>query len=426
MTFAKHDTIVDLPRDPPGWAIRALMLSGGLLGAMALVAITAVLPKIETALARGPGDGLLIKQLIGIVSLAMVGGAPLAGVLVDRIGLRPTLVASALVYAAAGTAGLYLNSLPLLLVSRLLLGVAAASVQIVSITLINTRLIGTDRAKWIGWHMAFAMAGTIVVNPIAGLLGEISWRLPFALYGIAMLIVPVALADPAFGRKAVAPTMRAVPPPNRRGGLGWFPVHYALLALFMGGITYVPMIYAPFLLRQHGMESSALIALVLTVDSILGAVMAVLYGRARHYLSAHVAFAISFAATGLGTCVAALSPGVAGVVAGMAIFGFGVGWFIANLLTALAAKVGTAQQGRATGYTKAAHFLSAPLCVLLMEPLSRRFGPQGVMLAVSVTALVLLLVMLARIAETRRRNRDIVVVQDVGVNISAVRPARRP
>lgn len=414
MNLAQDDMTGEPTWDRPGWAIRALMLSGGLLGAMALVAITAVLPKIDTALAHSPGDGLLIKQLVGVVSLAMVAGAPLAGVLVDRIGLRPTLVASVLIYAVAGTAGLYLNSLPLLLGSRLLLGLAAASVQIVSITLINTRLVAAERAKWIGWHMAFAMVGTIIVNPVAGLLGEISWRLPFALYGIAVLFVPVALADPAFGHRVVAhDTLSTAAPSDRRGVLGWFPIHYAALALFIGGITYVPMIYAPFLLRQHGLENSALIALVLTIDSVLGATMAVLYGRARRYLSAHVAFAVSFAATGVGTCVAALSPGVGGVVLGMAIFGFGVGWFIANLLTAMAAKVGSAQQGRATGYTKAAHFLSAPLCVLLMEPMSRRFGPQGVMLTVSVTAFALLVLMLVRIAGTRRRNVGMTVDRDV-------------
>ena len=50
-----------------------------------------------------------------------------------------------------------------------------------------------------------------------------------------------------------------------------------------------------------------------------------------------------------------------------------------------------------------------------MEPLSRRYGPQGVMLAVSATALVLLLVMLARIAGTRRRNEGIAVAHDTAV-----------
>ena len=111
--------------------------------------------------------------------------------------------------------------------------------------------------------------------------------------------------------------------------------------------------------------------------------------------------------TGLGTLVASLSPSIPGIVVGLIIFGFGVGWFISNLMTALAAKVGRAQQGRATGYVKAAHFLSAPVCVVLMEPLSRAYGPQGVMLAVSATALVLLLLMLLRMAQLRRRDHKV-------------------
>jgi MFS family permease len=393
----------------PGWGLSVLMLGGGLLGAMALMAITSVLPKIATALAHGPGDGLLIKQLVGVVSLAMVVGAPLSGLLVDRLGLRPVLVASALLYAVAGTAGLYLNGLPLLLASRLFVGVAAAAIQVTSITLINTRLNPDDRAKWIGWHMATAMIGTIVVHPLAGFLGEFSWRWPFALYAVGLLVVPVALLDPAIGKASPAeePQAQAVAPRGGPGLFGWFPFHYVLLALFIGGVTYVPMIYVPFLLRQHGLESSTLISLVLTADSVIGAAMALFYGHARRKVSAHGAFAFSFAMTGVGTLVASLSPGVPGVVVGLIVFGFGMGWFISNLMTALAAKVGRAQQGRATGYVKAAHFLSAPVCVVLMEPLSRAYGPQGVMLAVSATALALLALMLMRMAQLRRRDHRI-------------------
>ena len=267
----------------PGWGSRVLMLGGGLLGAMALMAITSVLPKIGTAPAHGPGDGLLIKQLVGIVSLAMVVGAPLSGLLVDRLGLRPVLVASGLLYALAGTAGLYLNGLPLLLASRLFVGVAAAAIQIISITLINTRLSTDDRAKWIGWHMATAMIGTIVVHPLAGFLGEFSWRWPFALYAVGLLVVPVALLDPAIGKTPPAeePRTQTVAPRGGPGWLGWFPFHYMLLALFIGGITYVPMIYVPFLLRQHGLESSTLISLVLTAGRSRRCSTAARAGRSR-------------------------------------------------------------------------------------------------------------------------------------------------
>lgn len=118
------------------------MLSGGLMTSLALGAIASVLPQIEAALAHGPADSLLIKQLLGVVGLSMVIGAPLAGFLADRVSLRHIVVPACLLYSAAGTAGLYLSNLPALIASRLLLGICAAAIATTSMVLINTRLAG--------------------------------------------------------------------------------------------------------------------------------------------------------------------------------------------------------------------------------------------------------------------------------------------
>src|SRR5580692_4223811 len=161
---------------------KLVVLLSGMLSALCLTAINSVLPSIARDLAHGPNDAMLVKQLIGAVALAMAAGAPLGGYLADKIGLRPTLFGASVLYTVAGTAGLYLNSLPLLLVSRLLLGLAAASIQVLGLTMINTTLKGNARAKWMGLHISVAIFSTLFFQPLAGLLGEISWRLPFALY----------------------------------------------------------------------------------------------------------------------------------------------------------------------------------------------------------------------------------------------------
>src|ERR1700709_647843 len=93
------------------WGARAIMLLGGLMVALALGAINSVLPQIQAELAHGPKDSVLIKQLLGIGGVSMVIGAPMAGLLVDRIGARRVVIAAGLLYALAGTAGLYLSGL---------------------------------------------------------------------------------------------------------------------------------------------------------------------------------------------------------------------------------------------------------------------------------------------------------------------------
>lgn len=379
------------------WSTKAIMLCGGLMVALALGGINSVLPQIEADLARGPQDSLLIKQLVGIVGLSMVIGAPLAGFLVDRIGAQRVVITAAFLYAAAGTGGLYLSSLPALIASRLLLGVAAVAITTTSMILINTRLTGVERAKWMGMHVGVAMIGSLVVNPFAGYLGEFGWRWPFALYGIGL---PFALLGFGLNRQV---TQRSSAPVSQGPSLlTWFPVRYALLALVIGSITYLPMVYLPFLMRQMGVTSSTIISLVLTGDVALGAGVALLYGRSRRYLSTYAAFAFSFSCAGTGMVIVAFATSIAGAVMGMMVFGVGLGWFVPNLMTAVAQQVQVEQQGRAVGLVKGAHHLAAPLCIVVVEPLARQLGPAGAMMAAAALAFGLVILMGYRIAVGQR------------------------
>ncbi|MFT3930270.1 MAG: MFS transporter [Spongiibacteraceae bacterium] len=374
------------------WGERMIMLMGGLPAALALMALTSVLPKIDAALAHTPHQSFLVKQLIGAVGLAMVVGAPAAGFLVHRIGLRNLLVGSLAIYAIAGTAGLYISDLPILLTTRLCLGFAAASFQIMSMTLINTRLSDSERPSWMGRHIAFAMIGTIFFHPVAGMLGDLDWRGPFALYALAIFLLPAALqAKPALlDNKSMSTSVNDYSPQPSifRSNFPW---HYLLLAIILGGIAYLPMVYAPYLLRQNGVSSSTFMSLVLTADSLAGAMMALCFGRARRRLSHYDAFAVSLAFAGCGALLAVTVHNLVGVIVGLLIYGMGIGWFTPNLMTALAARVSAYHQGSAAGIVKSIFFLSAPLFITIAEPVARKYGPTGAMAMIVVLAFSLLI-----------------------------------
>lgn len=375
---------------------KMLILLSGLLSALCLTAINSVLPSIERELARGPEDAVLVKQLLGAVALAMAAGAPLGGWLADRIGLRRTLFISASVYTVAGTAGLYLSSLPLLLVSRLLLGLAAAAIQVLGLTMVNTQLSGNARAKWMGLHVSFAIFGTLFIHPLAGQLGEISWRLPFALYGSgAALLVGLLFGQagraPAPGKPEAAASKAAAP-----GILKWFPWHYLVLSFTIGAMTFLPTVSVPFQLREQAGASPATISYVLLGSSVLGMIMAYLYGPARRILSAHAAFVLGFGVAGTGALIAATASSFPGVLLGIGLHGLGVSWFVPNIMTAVGSKVTQAQQGRTAGLVKAAHFLAMPICVQLIQPFVKQYGEVIAMRAVAAIGLAMFVVMLAR------------------------------
>ena len=368
------------------------MLSGGVQASLALVAINAVLPAIDAALAHSPGDSLLVKQLLGAVGLAMVVGAPLGGFLVDRVGLRALLIGGGLLYTAAGTAGLYLSSLPLLVASRLAIGVTAGALQVVSMTVINTHLAGAQRAKWMGMHISVAMLGTLALHPISGFLGNFGWRWPFTLYFLGLTMVPLGLmqASQSPMTHSVRPSAEIQLAPVERGLLAAFPYHYLPFAMAIGAIIFVPTVYLPFILRNMGFGTPLLISLVLTADSVAGTITAMFYGRARRHISTHGSFVISFALTTIGLGVALSFHQAWIFIGGVMIYGIGVGWLLANLIVALSDKVSQAQQGRAAGFVKAAHFASAPLGIVLIEPIVRQHGPLTALVIAAILSACLL------------------------------------
>ena len=373
----------------PGLAMRVIMLSGGISVALVMIALTPVLPKIEAALAHTADERLLVKLLVTVVGITMLLGAPIAGFLVDRIGGKRVLMAAGLIYALGGTAGLYLDTLVPLLASRLIVGLAGGAIAATSMTLINSTFDAAGRAKWMGSHVAVATLAGLVLHPLAGALGEWGWRLPFALYALGLAYTALA----AFGLEHGTTIAQPVPNTEKSGEAwyAWFPRRFAVIAVLIGSITYLPTVYIPFVLREAGISSPLLISLVGLGDAILTSVMALNFARARKKLSSERAFIVSYVCTGLGLAIVTIRPSVLGVVIGMGVFGLGIGWFVPNLMTAAAAEVAVHQQGRTVGIVKAAHYLAAPACILAVEPITRAFGPTAALATGSLLSVGLIL-----------------------------------
>lgn len=301
--------------------------------------------------------------------------------------MRVIVVTTSLIFCIAGTAGLYVNSLPLLVVSRVLVGASAAAIDTTGITLINARLDGNDRAKWNGARISFIMASSILLQPMVGAIAEFGWRAPFALYALGL---PIGLAGALGLKKGRLVRERVAAGIDETKLWSWFPVRYAVLALVLGICTYLPVVYAPFLIRETGQSSPVTISLVLTGNSIIGAVTAMLYGRSRRHLSIDGAFIFCLAWCGAGMLIAALAPGFTVVVAGFFISFVGIGGISPNLMTAVGESVTRDKQGRAVGLVRSIHELGAPICIVLAQPIAAKFGSRGVLMTSCLIALSVL------------------------------------
>jgi MFS family permease len=160
---------------------------------MAGATISPALPQIEAFFGEVPNAAFWVKLMLTMPALFTAISAPLVGIVIDRFGRKPLLVAATVLYGTAGGSGLVLNSLSELLMGRALLGVAVAAIMTTATALIADCYLGPRREQVMGLQAAFVGYGGVLFLIVGGLLADIGWRFPFAIYliafGICALVV---------------------------------------------------------------------------------------------------------------------------------------------------------------------------------------------------------------------------------------------
>lgn len=186
-------TITTIPRQTPIWqdprAIALLMAAS--LTTMANATISPALPGLERLFGEDPNAGMLVRLLVPAPSISVAIFAPFAGLVADRYGRRRMLLAGVILFVIAGCAGLFLPDLPTIFASRLVLGLAVALIMTAQTTLIGDYFTGDDRSALSGLQISAQNYGGLVFIALAGCFAAISPRLPFVIYGVAALFLPL-------------------------------------------------------------------------------------------------------------------------------------------------------------------------------------------------------------------------------------------
>lgn len=356
-----------------------MVLASATLTIMAAAIIAPSLP----AMGEVYGEGVLVRLALTITSLAIAVSAPLAGLVADRTGRKPLLTAGLVLYAVAGTAGYFVTSLPVLLTTRTLLGLAVGGIMTAVSALITDWFEGPERGRFLGFQQAAASLGGVVFLPLAGVLAGVDWRLPFWLYSVAALIALAAATGLTAERRTHQQTTgpRAFP----RKAIGIY-----LLALVATLVFYMAPTQLPFLLRDLD-AGPATIGFVIAGSTLTSVAGALVFPR----LTTTKITAISVALLGAGWIVIGAANGVVPVAAGLLIGGFGVGLVVPNLNVGLANMAEPAQRGRVLSGLVAGIFLGQFLSPLVIAPLvhttgiAAAFGWTGVVTTIAGAVLAL-------------------------------------
>ncbi|MFC3450514.1 MFS transporter [Amycolatopsis speibonae] len=350
---------------------RGTVLAAAPLTIMAAAIIAPSLPAMREVFAGTPGSGLLVKLALTVTSLAIAISAPLSGIVADRVGRRPLLLAGLALYAVAGTAGFFVDDLSLLLVTRAGLGIAVGGIMTAVSTLITDWFSGPSRASFLGLQQAFASLGGVVFLPLAGLLATVSWKAPFWIYSASVIVAVFAvfsLSEPQRSEPAASESRRARLPGRILG--------VYVLALVATLIFYMAPTQLPFLLEGFG-SGPAVIGAVVAGSTLTSVAGALAFPRLRKRLSPTAITIVSVALLGVGWLVIGTAGTVAQIVAGLLIGGFGVGFVVPNLNLRLAEFARPAQRGRVLSGLVTGIFLGQFLSPLVVQPLVQAIGIAG-------------------------------------------------
>ncbi len=344
-------------RAPSGWTRLTLLLLAALT-IMAGATIAPALPAMGAYFADQPHAALLVKLALTVVGLVIALSAPLSGILADRFGRRPVLLVSLVLYALGGASGLIAGSLGEVLAGRVVLGLAVAGTMTGVGALVTDLFSGQARGRFLSQQAAFTNFGGALLLPLGGLLAGFSWRGPFWLYLIALLLLPLVLRLPG---GAARPS--EVSGPNERPRWATIGLVYALALAYMV-VFYLMPAQGPFLLQRLGAAPSVT-GLLLGAFTLVAALTSLGYSRFVGRFDARRVAGLGMLLLAGGWGLVSLAQSLPAVLAGLVVAGLG-GLVLPNLYTWLADLTPAAWRGRIVSGMSSAIFLGQFLSPLLL------------------------------------------------------------
>ncbi|WP_233806992.1 MFS transporter [Paraburkholderia sp. HP33-1] len=383
-----------------------ILLSTVICGTLAPTVIGPVLPEIQRYFANVPGIETLVPVIVTMPMLVLGVLAVVIGAISDRIGRKRVLVGALVLYALAGTAPLYLDSIYTILASRALVGLAEAAVMTVSTSLIGDYFSGAKRDRYASLQTTFASVSAFTFNLLGGMLGEHGWRTPFAAYALPLLLAPLVqfcLWNPTRmhdGQLTGSSSSADEPDFN-----GWLLALVCVISFGVGLVFMIVPVHLSFMLVDLGTHAPNEIGMAYAMNSLgvivgtatFGWVLVSRFGVLQQLL-------IGTALCGIGFITMGSAHDYASLTLGAAINGAGCGVVLPTVISWGLRSLPFARRGFGTGAFTASQFIGYFCSPLLVMPMVGYWGSRFAVVEGWGFALIALAAV-AFVASLRTRNR---------------------
>ena len=359
------------------------------LTVMSNVTIAPALPGLANEFSGTPSADFLVKMLLPIPALFVVIFAPILGWTADKFGRRNQIIIATIVFSIAGAAGAQLQDLEGIIISRAILGICVAGLMTAVTALITDYYSGQKRSQFMGLQQAFSSIGGILFIVTAGYLANTSARLPFYIYAVAILFVPLIFLSISETKQVVQPSDHQQDYKNTRWKQPLIGCSILIFCHFM--VFYILPTQVPFFMVEIGITDPSKSGLAIGMGTLMAAISSIFFGKLVAKIQSYGVALISFIAMSLGMFVLSQATSFSSVILGCGLMGVCMGFVMPNFMTKGMELVPSNKRGLASGVLTSSIFIGQFVSPFFSSALIAKLGYSDFYLLAGAFTLVLAL-----------------------------------
>lgn len=348
---------------------------------MSNVAIVTSLPHLSTAFKDVQNIEFLSRLMITLPSLAIAFLSPFLGHAVIRFGKKRAAVSALFFFSFFGSAGLYLETIYELLASRFLFGVAIAVLMIVSTSLIGDYFRDEARHKFMGLQSAFMAIGGVLFLVGGGILSDISWRYPFGIYLVGLVIIVFVV------KFLVERDGKSFLEEEQVIAHNLFPIY--VLAFLLMTIFYILPTQIPFLIINVFHASGTLTGEIISTAFIFNALGAMSFVHLKKRFCFSTIYLIGMSIIAVGFILISMVQNVHLFFITSPIMGFGGGVLMTNVTAWMLSRAHHTKRVRSSSFLTSALFFGQFSSPIVFHPFVSYFGIEDFFEVIGVLLLVI-------------------------------------
>ena len=317
-------------------------------------------------------SNLWLKSLITIPSICVVLGQVVQPKLSRKVTAKTQVLGGLFLYALGALPYIW-PSFPIIILSRILLGIGLSLLVPHTIGLIQANFEGKIQKKLLGYASALNNFGTVVAVIYAGLVSNKDWRLVFLIYLLAIIsLVTIYLFLPNNQQEVTSPkqaTKEKVP----------YNVVRIWLKMFLLTVIYftIPTNLAFYMHDHFQQQGTLIIGILMAITSLFGVISGMIFSYFPGRKNSQVQELILIGLFLISMCLLSFTQTLPLFILGLLFSGWGLGWglpcFNHQLISTL-----THPSSSTLGIGQAMIFLGqfvSPFLIAFMSNLSHQDNP---------------------------------------------------